>query len=111
MIELVGNSILALITAAVLISMWRFHRDEHYRRFNVLDVITARDGRISRPAVLEFGSWVIASWYIIIQANRQEAISAEFGLYLTAFVARAAHAAYMNTQQPASTEKNDKDWT
>ncbi len=97
MIELVGNSILALIAAVVLISMWRFHSDERLKRFNLVDVITARDGRISRPALMEFGSWVIASWYIIIQANRQEGISAEFGLYLGAFVARAAHAAYMNT--------------
>lgn len=98
MIELVANSVLGLIAAVVLISMWRFHQDSHYRRFNLIDVVTARDGRISRPAVMEFGSWVIASWYIIIQANRQESIEAEFGLYLGAFVARAAHAAYMNTQ-------------
>lgn len=101
MIELVGNSILALIATTVLISMWRFHRDERYKKFNLVDVITARDGRISRPAMMEFGSWVIASWYIIIQANRSEDIHIELGLYLTTFVARAAHAAYMNSQNPS----------
>ena len=100
MIELVGNSILALIVVVVLVSLWRFHQDEHYKRFNLVDVITAKDGRISRPAVQEFGAWIIASWYLIIEANRGESIEAEFGLYLGSFVARAAHAAYMNAQAP-----------
>lgn len=102
MVELVGNSVLALIATVVLLSMWRFHRDEQYKKFNLLDIISARDGRISRPALMEFGAWVVTSWYLVIQANRAEDIKAEFGLYLAAFVIRAGHSAYMNTQ---NTEK------
>ncbi len=98
MTELVGNSVLGLIAAVTLISMWRFHRDEHYRKFNLVDVLTARDGRISRPAVMEFGAWVVASWYLIIGVNRSDDIHVEFGVYLATFAIRAGHAAYMNAQ-------------
>lgn len=90
------TALLLMTLAAILASMWNFHQSEKYKKFNLLDLITARDGSISRPAVMEFGAFVFASWVVVLCALKGNVSEGMFGLYLGAFIARAAHSAYIN---------------
>jgi hypothetical protein len=98
--DLVMNALLGLAAIIVGVSMIRFHRDPRYRKFNLLALISNRDGQPSRPAVMEFGAFVLFSWGFVTLMNRPTGVPEWYGIaYLGAFVARAAHSAYLRSKE------------
>ena len=89
------NVILAAFMLGIIWSLWKLHNDEHYREFNLVDMITARDGRVSRPACLETGAFLVSTWGFIVLINRGTLQDWYVAAYVGAFVLRAAHAAYL----------------
>lgn len=96
-VELIANLLLALLAVAVAISLFRFHNNTHYRHFNLVDVITCHKGKVSRPALMEFGAWLIATWGFVVLVNKGQLTDWYMVGYIGAFVARAGHAAYLST--------------
>ena len=97
--DILLNSILGLGLLIVIVSTWRFHRDkERYAKFNLLTLITHQDGTLSRPAVQELGVFIIMSWGFILLINKGTLPEWYAMSYLAAFVARAAHSAYLNSK-------------
>lgn len=101
-IELYANLILLGLVMLIAVSMVRFHKNEHYKNFNLVDVVTCREGKVSRPAIMEFGAWVVATWGFAILINQGKLTEWYAGLYFGAFVVRAAHAAYLSTKNGVS---------
>lgn len=95
-VELYANLILIGIALLIAVSMVRFHNNEHYKHFNLVDLITANDGKVSRPACMEVGAWLLMSWAIVVQVNKGMLTEWLAGLYVGAFVMRAAHSAYLS---------------
>lgn len=84
----------------VVVSMVRFHNNERFEHFNLVDLITDKEGRVSRPALMEVGSWFVATWGFVMLINQGKLTEWYMGAYIGAFVLRAAHAAYLASQQP-----------
>lgn len=97
-VELYANLILLGMAMLVVVSMVRFHRNEHYKHFNLVDIITCRKGKVSRPAIMEFGAWVVATWGFIVLINKDKLSEWYLGAYIAAFVLRAGHAAYLSNK-------------
>ena len=102
MSDLVLNSILVGILIAILISIYRFHSDSaRYRNFNLADLITSSDGHVSRPAVMELGTWVFLLWGMVVLINRatpEHPVPNEYFYTLAAFVLRGAWASWLATK-------------
>lgn len=96
MSEIVLNSILAVLAVAVMVSMYRFHSNTRFQHFNLLDLITTAEGKISRPAVMEFGAFVLLTWGFVFQVQAGKLTTEYAGIYVGAFVARAAHSAWLS---------------
>ena len=105
MSEIVLNLILIGIFLAVAVSMYRFHTSKRYDSFNLLDLITTRDGRISRPAVMEIGAFVLMTWGFIVLVQRDNLAEWYAGIYAGAFVLRAAHSAYLSCKSNGEVKK------
>lgn len=100
MADIILNILLAAVAIGVLISFWRFHKDPKYASFNVIDVITNSEGHASRPAIMEFGAFVIMTWGFIMLINRGSLTEWYAGIYIGAFVIRGGWAAYLNAGKP-----------
>ena len=96
--DIVLNSILGLALMVVIVSAWRFHKDPRYKQFDLFKLITHADGTPSRPAVEEFVVFGITSWGFILLINKGNLPEWYMISYLTVFVARAAHSAYLNSK-------------
>lgn len=98
------NIILIAFAVGIVVSLYRLHRDEHYKKFNLVDLITAHDGKVSRPACLETGAWLISSWGFVVFVHKGTIPDWYVTSYLTAFVLRAAHAAHLAHQEQQQKE-------
>ena len=97
--DILLNSILGLGLLIILVSAWRVHHDKkRYKNLNVLTLITHADGSFSRPAVQEFGVFILMSWGFVMLVNKGNLPEWYAMSYLAAFVARAAHSAYLNSK-------------
>ena len=103
MSEWILNTLLGVVGLAVAVSMWRFHSNPHFQHFNLLDLITTNDGKISRPAVMEMGAFVLMTWGFIVLVQRDKLMEWYAGIYVGAFVLRAAHSAWLNCKQQPET--------
>lgn len=97
-VELYANLILLGLTMLVAVSLVRFHHNEFYKNFNLVDIITCREGKVSRPAVMEFGAWIVATWGFVVLINKNQLSEWYLGAYIGAFVLRAGHAAYLSSK-------------
>ena len=66
-------------------------------------MITHADGSFSRPAVEEFGVFILMCWGFVMFFNKATlewlpSIIQYVGIFATVFVARAAHSAYLNSK-------------
>lgn len=95
MIDIVLNVLLACAIIAMLVSVWRFHRSGQYEEFNLLDLITSRCGKISRPAIMELGAFVLMTWGFVMLINASQLTEWYTGIYVGAFVLRAAYSSYL----------------
>lgn len=99
MADLILNILLASIAIAVLVSFWRFHSDPKYKDFNALDIITNNEGKLSRPAIMEFGAFVIMTWGYVFLLNKGGLSEWYAGLYVGAFVIRGGWSSYLNASK------------
>ena len=103
--DILLNSILGLGLIVVVVSAWRFHRNPAYKNFNLFSLISHQDGTPSRPAVQELGVFVIMSWAFVLLVNKGLLTEWFVMMYVGAFVARAAHSAYLNSKMNGNGEK------
>lgn len=61
----------------------------------LIDLVTARDGTLSRPAVMELGAFVTMTWGFIVLVNTESLTEWYSGVYVAAFVMRAAYSAFL----------------
>jgi len=111
--DYVLNAVLVLLVLAIVASFWHYHRSGNYEQFNLLDLVTTRDGRIHRPAVMEFGAFVLMTWGFIVLINRDNLAEWYATIYVGAFVLRAAYSAWLRQktdQQDANREDRPYRW-
>ena len=97
--DVVLNSILGLVLVFIFVSAWRVHNDKNrYANLNVFTLITHADGSFSRPAIQELGVFILFSWGFVMLVNKDNLPEWYAMSYLAAFVARAAHSAYLNSK-------------
>lgn len=96
--DILLNSILGLGLMIVVVSAWRFHKNPGYEKFNLFMLFCHPDGTPSRPALQELGVFIIMSWGFIFLINKGSLPEWYAMSYLAAFVARAAHNAYLNSK-------------
>lgn len=92
------NMVMAVILALGLISLWRVNLSDQYKQFNLIDLVTTREGRVNRPALQEFGVFIVMSWGFAVLVNNGGLTEWYVGIYVGAFVLRAAHSAYLSSQ-------------
>lgn len=98
MSDWVMNGLLGLMILVVLVSFWRFHQDPKYEKFNLVDIIS-KDGHPHRPAIQEFGIWLLMAWGFVVLMNRGTPPEWYVGIFVGAYVLRAAHAAHLSSRQ------------
>lgn len=103
-VELYANLILIGLALLIAVSMVRFHNNEHYKHFNLIDLVTANDGKVSRPACMEMGAWIVLTWAFVVQVNKGTLTEWFAGIYVGSFVLRAAHSAYLSTKTGVETK-------
>ena len=97
--DIVLNSILGLALMVVIVSAWKVHHDkERYKNLNIFTLVTHPDGSFSRPAVQEFGVFIVMTWAFVLLANKGTLTKWFVGVYVVAFVLRAAHSADLNSK-------------
>ena len=94
--DLVLQALLGLVVLGLIISAWRFHNNDHYRHFNLIDLVTNREGKISRPAMMELGAFVLMTWGFVVLITKGALTEWYAGLYVGAFVMRAAYSSYLS---------------
>jgi hypothetical protein len=76
--------ILAVVAAFVVISFWRFHRNNAVA-FNGLDLIMV-DGKVDRIATVFMIAFAVSTWVIVDMQIKGKLDSSVFGLWLGAWV-------------------------
>lgn len=101
-IELTATVILAVGFLLILMSLVKIHftKSGEYAEFNLLDIITCQKGKVSRPACLEVGTWLLMAWGFVVLINREQwgLVLAYAGMMTTIFVLRAGHSAYLSSK-------------
>ena len=108
MSDYVLNGLLALMALAIAISFIRYNADPKYDKFNLIDLITTKDGKLHRPAVMEFGAFVLMTWGFIVLINRNRLAEWYAAIYVGAFVVRSAYSAWL--RQKGEREERDQDY-
>ena len=98
--EAIAVIVLGVGMILILVSLVRVHFSKAYAEFNLLDIITCQKGKVSRPACEEVGAWLLISWTLIVAVykDKWEYVIPLAGILVAAFVARAAHSAYLNSK-------------
>lgn len=105
--DVILNSLLGLVLIFIFVSAWKVHNDkERYANLNVFTLVTHADGSFSRPAIQELGVFILFSWGFVMLINKGSLPEWYAMSYLGAFVARAAHSAYLNSKN--GKENGDK---
>ncbi len=106
-VELWATIFLAVFVLLILLSLIRVSRDDAYSQFNLIDIITCQRGKVSRPACLEVGTWLLMAWGFVVMINKEQwgLVIGYAGLLTTVFVARAAHSAYLNSKNQGNEVK------
>lgn len=98
MIDVIMNSILMLVVIAIWLSVYRAHKangSSRYNKFNLIDLITTREGTIDRPAFMEVTAFIVMTWGFIYLTGSGKLTEWYAGIYIGAFVLRAAHSAFL----------------
>jgi hypothetical protein len=98
--------VLAVFVAMTASWVWKLNNDIKYPNFEVIGLITDRDGHISRPAFQEIGVFICMVAGFMVMLFRGTLAEWYVGVFVVTFVARAAHSAHMNYQQ-AKTHTDD----
>lgn len=56
----ISNLSLSLIALGVLLLLWRWQRS--HPEFDLADLITADNGKVSSTKMLKMGAWVVGTW-------------------------------------------------
>lgn len=77
---------LAIILLAILISLFRRDRNSH-SKIDLEDLLLDKDGKLSKPAFVLLGAFLMTTWVIIYLTWTGKLTEAYFGAYLAAWVA------------------------
>jgi hypothetical protein len=100
--DIVMFALLVLAATGAIWSLYVAHKtngSSHYNRFNLIDLICTKDGRVDRPAFMEIGTWCLMAWgfIVLVTKNQWGLLVAYGGLWTGVFVTRAAHAAWLRS--------------
>jgi hypothetical protein len=96
--DLIMYMILAGVMLLTVVSLIRAHRQNggsRYARFNLLDLFCTKDGMVSRPATMEMLAFLVMTWGFVTLTTRGHLTEWYAGIYIGAFVLRAAHSAHL----------------
>lgn len=97
--------LLAVSMAWLIAWLWKLNRDPEYRNFRLIDLITTRQGYISRPAFMETGAFLMLTFAFAVMLVRGTPPEWFVGLYGLLFIGRAAHSAYMRNKFDSTTKE------
>lgn len=95
-LALAGATVLAL-----LIVLWA-HRSKRYENFDLMALITNKQGQPDRPAIQEIIAFALMVWAFVVFVNDRKLPEWFVTIFVGAFVLRAAYSAWLRT-------KGDKD--
>lgn len=93
-------ALLAIFLLVSTIALWISHRSNRYKEFQLIDLITNSAGIASRPAMMELAAFVLMSWAFIVFVVRGTLSEWYAGLFVGAFVLRAAYSAFLGSKKP-----------
>lgn len=104
--------VLLILFLGVGVSLYRAHKangGSKYNNFNLIDLVATRDGKVDRPAFLEMSTFALIGWGFIVLVTKQQwgLLVAYGGMMCGVFVARAAHAAYLKSNQQKDAPNGD----
>jgi hypothetical protein len=104
--ELAIRLLIGCTAVTWMIVLWRMHQSPSMPNFSIRNMFSTRDGFPDRAAIMEGGSWMVMSAVVVIAVLRNSnSIEALCGIYVGAFVLRAAHSAYLHASNPQAPGK------
>jgi hypothetical protein len=99
--ELAIRLLIGCAAVTWMVILWRMHQSPSMPNFSFRNMFSTRDGFPDRAAIMEGGSWLVMSAVVVIAVLRNStSIEALCGIYVGAFVLRAAHSAYLHATNP-----------
>ncbi len=99
--ELVIRLMIMCAAVSWLVILWRMDQSAQMPNFGFRNLVATRDGYPDRVAIMELGSWLAMSSVILIAVLRNNSeIATLCGIYVTAFVLRSMHSAYLHATKP-----------
>jgi hypothetical protein len=99
--ELAIRLLIGCAAVTWMVVLWRADRNPALPNFSFRNMFATREGYPDRAAIMEGGSWLVMSAVVVIAVLRNStSIEALCGIYVGAFVLRAAHSAYLHATNP-----------
>ena len=98
--ELVIRLMIVCVAVTWLVVLWRMNNSDSMPNFSLRYLIATRDGFPDRVAIMELGSWLGLTGALIVLTLRNQLTEWFCGVYVTAFVLRGAHSAYLHATKP-----------
>ena len=103
LINVIMNIILVLMVLAIVFSLIMAHRSNgasRYNKFNLLDLFVTKEGIVDGPRTMELIAFLVMTWGFVTLINQKALSEWYVGIYIAAFVLRAAHSAYLKSKTP-----------
>lgn len=101
LVNTVMNIILVLLLIAIGFSLVMAHRSNgssKYNKFNLIDLFVTKEGIVDGPRTMELIAFLVMTWGFVTLINQKSLSEWYVGIYIAAFVLRAAHSAYLKTK-------------
>lgn len=94
--------LLLVFFITVIAMLWISHRAKKYPNFDMLQLIMTKEGFLHRPGLFETVACVTMTWGFIVYVVRGTLSEWYAGLYVAAFIARGAYAAFLSSKKPTN---------
>ena len=101
--EIVLNVLIIVVGIVLIRALWRLHRSNGggnplYRNFNLVHLITNKEGFPDGAKCIEMGAFVILSWGFIAYVTAGKLAEWYMQFYVGVFILRGAYGAYLRSK-------------
>jgi hypothetical protein len=106
--DIILNALLALFGLAIVVSLWKLHsKNGRYQNFNLVNLITNKDGFADGAKCFEVGVFLLMGWGFVVMITSKSIQEWYVVLFVTTFVLRGAYGAHLRSRnapdQPGTT--------
>lgn len=97
--EAIMNVMMAVACLSVIVSMWKLHRaNSRYENFNVVSLITNKDGFLDGAKCMEMGAFLLMSWGFVALVTSGKLTDAYTAAFAGTFAVRGAFGAFLRSK-------------